>query len=110
MATLEFFATNGSHDNFCVKIEISSAASWRIESENAECPFLVSGVPVVETRGNLACRHTGTEIVVLNGASFDSVEGTTGTARVPESSHSEAGCSIELMADPLLAPIGLHSC
>ena len=93
MATLEFVVTHGAHDNFRVKIETSGAASWRIEPANAVCPLLVSGVSVVEAGGNIACRHTGTDIVVLNGASFDSAEGTTGTARVPESSCSEDGWS-----------------
>lgn len=93
MASLEFLVTHASHDNFRVKIERSITTSWRIEPTSAECPLLVSGASVVETGGNLECRHTGTDIVVLNGASFDSTEGETGSARVPESPCDEDGWS-----------------
>ena len=93
MGTMEFLVAHGEHDNFRLKIEASATTSWRIEPSNATCPLLVSGTSVLEDSGHLACRHTGTDIVVLEGASFGSEEGATGSARVPGSSCSEDGWS-----------------
>jgi len=92
MASYEFVVTHPSHDNFRLKVESSLiGSSWSVEPASAECPLLSSGDAVVETSGDLVCRNGGTDLIVLESASFASEEGATGSAKVLQSACSEDG-------------------
>ena len=94
MATQEFVFSHGSHDNFRITVESGFlSSSWRIEPVTAECPLLFAGDGVGDSDGDLNCLNSKVSLVVIEGASFFSAEGETGSGRVLQSGCSETGWS-----------------
>ena len=92
MATQEFVFSHGSHDNFRITVESGFLSnSWRIEPVTANCPLLVSGDGVDDTGGDLNFLNSKVSLILIEGASFSSVEGETGSGRVLQSDCSETG-------------------